>query len=566
MLRIELIVFTFISGVISLAGYLGSIFKFFDSIDMAVQPVWLLLAGSLCLLLTLIGIFLKTAPHRELLRASLCLDGTGLWPKFWDMARDIWHPHKPLALDMKHAKLWVEHRLLDDPAYVVIGKKPGMLRQPTFKELQEQETPLIPILNCQHLINHRNEIIGYLKHLAASETHRTSTLCKVEITQGFIAPIFLLSGLQAAYNEEWGPKIKSFGLHKYKDDQQLSLKADLSNDERASWVQFNEFRLFQFYCWLMWGPSIPVGPNEGQWQGNMVALQYGFGDENNSIDLLLSPNLEGELQKNIFPAQFRGDSEIALPARRTSVKGHLTLPSIHEKKLSNCQQWLLADKIGALVSPRIGLEVSDAQSIVPLFDSKQMAGLAADLGNRAIKYYSAYIWCMFAIFDSKTGQPVYAETWQDNSEAGMHDRLWRELLPFFVHGNIGDAETYEYHKQVLVASVCGALKTIMLGADKKLDRLCLRFTGSFDDTFPYQKAFFGWTAPGQSIRHLLRAAIRKDADLSALSAAGRIVIDIEPETQNSVASPASISRYYNCRLPRIIKFFLEGLKEKQATA
>ncbi len=43
---------------------------------------------------------------------------------------------------------------------------------------------------------------------------------------------------------------------------------------------------FEFFCWLLWGPSIPACTCK-RWRGSFIALQYGYGDENNSFPLLL---------------------------------------------------------------------------------------------------------------------------------------------------------------------------------------------------------------------------------------------------------------------------------------
>src|ERR1700733_10285680 len=81
----------------------------------------------------------------------------------------------------------------------------------------------------------------------------------------------LVPGVLARYEEDWGPVIDAFG------------RAVVNSDDDFRYSAARELQLFIFDCWLMWGPSIPICTCP-EWHGE-VALQYGFGDEDNSLIL-----------------------------------------------------------------------------------------------------------------------------------------------------------------------------------------------------------------------------------------------------------------------------------------
>src|SRR5690606_4710253 len=98
-----------------------------------------------------------------------------------------------------------------------------------------------------------------------------------DVDEGYVANLHLLDGLLSTYNERWDKVLPAFAH----DVQQLSpLRSD---------PDFTKGQLYIFYCWLLWGPSIPVGTCT-QWSSrgatSMLALQYGYGDESNSLPLI----------------------------------------------------------------------------------------------------------------------------------------------------------------------------------------------------------------------------------------------------------------------------------------
>ncbi len=91
---------------------------------------------------------------------------------------------------------------------------------------------------------------------------RDRFLTEVRVENGFIANQQLLDGLLTTYDESWGSLIENF----YNESELHSCPMATS--------EFKRSQLYMFYCWFLWGPSIPVGTC-GRRQ-DRVALQYGF--------------------------------------------------------------------------------------------------------------------------------------------------------------------------------------------------------------------------------------------------------------------------------------------------
>lgn len=94
-------------------------------------------------------------------------------------------------------------------------------------------------------------------------------LSRIAISTGFAAPLHLLTGVLARYEQEWQPVAEGYG------------RSVIQADDPYRYGTARRIQSFIFDCWLLWGPSIPVCTCP-QWFGE-VALQYGYGDENNAL-------------------------------------------------------------------------------------------------------------------------------------------------------------------------------------------------------------------------------------------------------------------------------------------
>src|SRR3546814_8091673 len=50
-------------------------------------------------------------------------------------------------------------------------------------------------------------------------------------------------------------------------------------------LDVRQIQLFSYFCWLSWGPSIPICACR-EWGSPFGVVQFGYGDENNSIEVV----------------------------------------------------------------------------------------------------------------------------------------------------------------------------------------------------------------------------------------------------------------------------------------
>ena len=150
-------------------------------------------------------------------------------------------------------------------------------------------------------------------------------------------------------------------------------------------------------------------------------------------------------------------------------------------------------------------------------------------------YYSAYIWVMFAIVD-RAGKPFFA-------------RGWRNLLPFFEHGNIADASTYFELKRLLAVKVCTALADIL----KRDPAVYLRLACAYDQSLcSHPHGAMYPPPPGELISDLLRSQITSSAAFADPAFSARLVLPTEAEIDNG-------HEYTACDLPERIEEYFDDL-------
>lgn len=122
------------------------------------------------------------------------------------------------------------------------------------------------------------------KKYKLSRTNPISFLTDIEFRQGFLSANFLLSGLLANYKDNWSNLIKKY--------ISTSCKLDKDDDMTAE--------LYFTFAWLLWGPSYQMKHQDFHYK----LCQYAFGDENNSIIVVLNDDnkfseLWTEINKNV---------------------------------------------------------------------------------------------------------------------------------------------------------------------------------------------------------------------------------------------------------------------------
>ena len=327
-------------------------------------------------------------------------------------------------------KTWVTHERLYRAARIVVemglleGAAPRQrvrtglkIHTPVIVRAVSETTsvpPPLPIDTCFDLFEVRDRVAAYFDMLdrqgVVLPEGRGRFLSTVEVATGFLAPLHLLAGLVAEVEDDWGLILTQYG-------RAVSRRRD------SLPFPFRTLQVFEFDCWLLWGPSIPVCTCR-QWSGVKV-LQYGYGDENNSIQLLV-PGDDAELGRLLtgpFP-----DQEFAF---KVSVTGRPRRGSTLNRNELCAAQQVVADR------PRLLLDYVSHRLLV--------GGPAEHRENR---YYSAYVWIMFVLVGA-------------NDEPLSPERPWQNLYPFFEHGNVGDSVHYRYFKEQVVRKALTAIRALV---------------------------------------------------------------------------------------------------------
>lgn len=368
-------------------------------------------------------------------------------------------PFKP-AVFRNQMRLWLELRLLrPKPA-----KEPGWYFDPNTKRFQlkfddvayraelalwkrdvqgkfgalkiREKEPLIEVRDVFRLNDEatKNGIKQYLlavSELKLSLDEQASFLCKVRINEGFLLPLNLLAGLMSRFSDDWDPVISSYG--------QMAAKS------------FSPVQISLFDLWLLWGPSVPICTCD-QWSGPLT-LQYGFGDENNSVRVRVQgPAKESLLSELRKSAERRATA--AYPALHASIVGKLWPPSSFvQGELCAAQQELLNPNREAFI-----LE----------YESHTVTGNAS--GSHL--FYTGYVWAMFVV--GRANKPTLDE---------VRNRPWLQVVPFFEHANFVDEITYEMAKQQLARKVLTYVKnSAKFEADPARAPLGLWYVCAIDDS------------------------------------------------------------------------------------
>jgi hypothetical protein len=316
----------------------------------------------------------------------------------------------------------------------------------------------------------------------------------VEVAEGFVAPLHLITGLVSRFDDDWRPIIRAYGRSFGRIDDPM--KASIRG-----------LQLFLFDCWLMWGPSIPIGTCH-RWEGVRL-MQFGYGDENNSISLLSSG--AGSSSSTFLPRKSENGGDAPM-ARRARIRGRLAwLPAVEHPGICAAQQPVFNRDGGKLVLRETHM---------------QPAGGTAD--EIARRYYSAYIWVCFVLCDM-AGKPLH------------RDEPWRNMVTFFEHGNLAEDYTYAALKAHLVTKSCLSLE-LMLNAEEGIS---LRYGCATDDCGCGKP--IEWPPPGEAIKDLME----KEDKFITLRDAGRI--SLEPPR-------ASHEVYSACGLPLLVDHYFDSLE------
>ena len=392
---------------------------------------------------------------------------------------------------------------------------------------EERQPCHVQIDSFQGLDESRGLIKRYFGVLYSMGETDSKFVTTVRIEWGYLAPIFLITGLINRFKEDdgWRRIIDNY-------------PALLATDGAYS-TELRELRSFLFNCWLLWGPSIPHCTC-AMWttEGTDLTVQYGYGDENNSLDLIIKDGRRrdfiGALGNCLGAASHKGQIPSAVCAVPYNVTGQLRWgPSLGDREISEAQR-LIQGGSGEMRKPLQGRVVLEARWTDCNYRDDA----------RSSHYYSAYLWVMFVIVSRSTGQLFYEV------------QPWKNLLSYFEHGNIADPATYHALKENLAAKICASLdKMLEKHADVAIGYVC-----AFDDSNCGGGNNVVFPSPGSRLVDLLLERIeRENASLATAKREGRLFL---PDTH----PPVGPNAYGSCHLPEMIEGFYKELNEAAAAA
>ncbi len=404
-----------------------------------------------------------------------------------------------------------------------------------------------------------NDLLGDIKHyfnalqtLDLDLERDIKFLCPVRVQTGFVAPLHLLAGLLVRYNEKWGKIIA--GFEQDTSDQRF---LEPFGDARRS---LREVQSFIYHCWLLWGPSIPLcDDNCGWWKSDYLILQYGFGDENNSVEVVGKRDVVLQELRNLIGKTGTGtDKAMAIPA---SVTGLLQYSSIAQVQVPKA---LLASW-GGKQDERPILYLADTSKYDPFTGQNEGQAFTGAIRPEAVdrnpesppsRYYSAYLWIMFILLRKVNGK---WELLHDDdpggagrSPIGQSAQPWKCTIPFFEHANLADPETCAFGKRQLARKAQAGLVELASLLPRNNAEMRIAYACGVDDSNCGSGLAIPELGGGETIASLMKASIaaagpddaahwlRREVD-------GRPLIDFEYFTAEPGHHPHSA-----CALPQQI--------------
>ena len=378
-------------------------------------------------------------------------------------------------------------------------------------------------------------------------------LSPIKFKSGFLAPTYLVSGPLAEFDEDWTKIVDSY------DDKLKGLRPE-GDDPLKSLPELRKLQSFIWDCWVQWGPSVPISRSVA-WTAQMgapqkeVALQFGYGDENNSLPICLKHSRTAEPASDTEVSRWWGHTfdewKAELPRIRSEapqatgvacpvrVEGHLNwlvpkdrshrfCQAQHDTKRRDDQPDDNEEKDGWLV-----------------FEADSIHG-----DPTGPLSYSAYIWVLIAICEGAGDNPVSEGRAKSNYRlvhSGGQD-LWRGLIPFFQHGNIAEECVYNDIKAELAGKVVDTLIRELKAPHS--ESLHFAFVAAFDDNGDMGKSQPVMSFPGESIHQMMQDVLKNRfaKDLSLTEITQRIHLDAD-----------AVSDITACHLPTIVQGYLDHI-------
>lgn len=384
-------------------------------------------------------------------------------------------------------------------------------------------------------------------------------ICPIRISQGFVSPQHLLSGLLVKFNEKW-QKI----LNKFNSDTEDFAELGLPNSNAFA-RDFRQLQMFIYNCWLMWGPSIPIcSSNCGLSAGTYISLQYGYGDENNSLEIVGERTfLSGKL--NRLAQRYEG--VMAINAR---VEGRLQLSKLTDSKfMGNQLPEFIRQSWTGLQDERPVLHLTETQPTDLLQSSivgveNPVGDLQAARADTVSSYFSSYLWVIFVLLKEERGAWYPVSSILQSPLKRTSANPWKDFLPFFEHGNIADAETCNFCKDQLaqkaVMGIVHLVEKSLLGRDAAFP-LRFAYACASDDPGCFNGLEFPSFSGGQSIQKRMKEFLAREAEKSPI--AKRLVED-QVIVFDSYGGGQHMHPHSSCFLPQHIKKHYDTFSQSEA--
>lgn len=452
---------------------------------------------------------LKPAPARP--HRSYPVKDRGLWARFKQAIKIRYERWKRLSGWRQEMKVWRKKRDQALRNLIDLKSRSRAERDQMEDKVLREEKPIIYLDNPARIDRCRENIARYFeigRRYAAYEF-----VSYVQFDYGYVAPLFLITGLMTRFEQQWKPIIDNY-------------RKQLQHSDSTS-QGLLELQSFEFNCWLLWGPSIPLcdcsrmqAMSKRHDAINAIFYQYGFGDENNSVDVrILDGRSKSYRDWLLRQGASSGNRQCTLGTEVNAIPVMLTGKIRHKlaiHEISTAQKIICDPEHGRVFLCEVEIDH-------PLSE------------NCPSNYYSAYLWVMFVLVGND-GAPLHATP------------MWKNLLPFFEHGNIADASTMQSLKASLVAKSCSALKEIL--ARPSDGTIKIQYACAFDDSNCGHEILF---PPKRSILDLLKSAVEEDTTLSLAVSERRLIL------RTDIASNA----FSSCKLPDIVTEFYLAIETDQ---
>ena len=253
-------------------------------------------------------------------------------------------------------------------------------------------------------------------------------LLEIRIAEGFMSPLFLLSGLLARYEDNWSTFIARFVSGNFTQRQGAVLPEEL----------------YFTFAWLLWGPSYELQDQDVYYK----LCQYSFGDESNSLRVVIeNESSEDSLWEAINTKEGVYGSYTQITCTLYYKKEYL----LHNKQKFNPKNYYFLNKA-----------LDDETSFVLKVNEYNTEG-----GYKAKNYYcTAYVWIMFELIDPKYDYFSPPRT-----------------IVFFEHANLANNNNYEFLIQALINKSFSHFDRIFKQYDTRRYRYCLAMNRAIDEAF-----------------------------------------------------------------------------------